>query len=313
MPYSLKDSQVGADTFTFICAGGYDANGSSFVPASSYNITRISVKIAKAFGPVGNVRCAIYSDVAGNPGVLLATSATLVDATTLPNGAGAEDWYDFDFAGQAVVNGTRYHIVLYGDGAGNGFGGATVSWARNSVAVGQSISVRDTGAWFGTANDTQYDFRTYETTSATSAAVTGTGGAGMTSAEVRAGAKTLIVTLTGDTFVAAGAAFNAQRQAIINGIDSATAPTWGWDVIKALIPVASVVRTSATVCTITLPALSGYQSDTTEVLTITVPAAALTLAAAIVAAPTVSIARTVTDLTPVDDYAMEGTATRTRP
>jgi hypothetical protein len=150
-------------------------------------------------------------------------------------------------------------------------------------------------------------------TAATSAAVTGTGGSGMSGNEVRAGAKTLILTLTGDTFVAAGAAFDAVRQAIIDGIDSGSAPTWGWDAIRSSIPVTAVVRTSATVVTITLPALAGYQSDSDETLTITIPAAALTLAVAIVASPTITIGDTDTDLSPVTAYTMVGTATRTRP
>lgn len=148
---------------------------------------------------------------------------------------------------------------------------------------------------------------------ATSAAVTGTGASGAVGNDIRAGAKTLILTLTGDTFVAAGATFDAQRQAIIDGIVAGSSPTWGWNNTLASVPVTAVVRTSDTVCTITLPALAGYQSDSDETLTITIPAAAVTLAAAIVATETVTIAKTSTDLTPVDDYTMDGTATRTRP
>lgn len=144
-----------------------------------------------------------------------------------------------------------------------------------------------------------------------SAAVTGTGGSGMTGNDIRAGAKTLILTLTGDTL---NAFDDTIRAAIRTGILAATSPTWGFNNLKSLIiPLSGIVRTSASVCTITFTACPGYQSDTTETLTVTVPASALVLGVPVVATPTVAITRAATDLTPVDDYTMDGTATRTRP
>lgn len=130
-----------------------------------------------------------------------------------------------------------------------------------------------------------------------SAALTGTGATSLTEQRVRTGGYTLIATLTGDTFVASGATFDAQRQALINGLDSAQAEAAGWDaVVKAGITVGSVVRTSNTVCTITLPAFSTYQITATETVTWTLPAAALTLAGAVVASPTFTVTRGAMDL-----------------
>lgn len=125
-----------------------------------------------------------------------------------------------------------------------------------------------------------------------SAALTGTVTASITEADIVAGGKTIILTLTGDTWIAAGAgSFDLQRQAIINGIDSAQSETFGWDLVpKALQGVAGVVRTSDTVVTITLDAFSTYNITAQETITATIPAAALTGAAALVASPAFTIA-----------------------
>lgn len=126
--------------------------------------------------------------------------------------------------------------------------------------------------------------------SGASAAITGTATAGITEADVVAGGKTVIITLSGDTFVASGATFNAIRQDIINGMDSAQAEAHGWDAeVKAKIAVTDVVRTSATVVTITLDAEAAYDVTATETITVTVPASALTGGVAITATPTFTV------------------------
>lgn len=127
--------------------------------------------------------------------------------------------------------------------------------------------------------------------SAVSAVVTGTATSAITEADVVAGAKTVIITLTGDTWVAAGASFDAQRQAVINGIDSAQAEGTGWDaVVKATQGVGGVVRTSNSVATITLDAFGTFDITAQETITVTVPSAALTGAGpAVVATPTFTV------------------------
>lgn len=82
-----------------------------------------------------------------------------------------------------------------------------------------------------------------------------------------AGGQTIVITLTEDTWVAAGATFNAQRQNILDGITGAT-------FISAQ-DVTTVVRTSDTVVTITLTAVAGYSIDSDEVGAVIVPATAL--------------------------------------
>jgi hypothetical protein len=128
---------------------------------------------------------------------------------------------------------------------------------------------------------------------AASAALTGTITASVTEADIVAGSKTIILTLTNETWVASGATFDAQRQNIINGIDSAQAEANGWDaVVKATQGVTGVVRTSATVVTITLDAFATYDITSTETITATIPGSALTGGNALVATPTFTVSPT---------------------
>lgn len=111
-----------------------------------------------------------------------------------------------------------------------------------------------------------------------------------TEADIVTGGKTIILTVSSDTWVTAGATFDAQRQNIINGIDSAQSEAHGWDAeVKAKIAVTDVVRTSATVVTITLDAEASYDITATETITATIPATALTGGNALVASPTFTI------------------------
>ena len=126
----------------------------------------------------------------------------------------------------------------------------------------------------------------------TTAAISGGVIGGTTEDDIRAGGRTVIITLTSDTWAAAGAAFNAQRQNIINGMVSAGAEAFGWNaVVVSLQGVAGVVRTNATQVTITLDAFPTYDITANETITVTVPASALvTSLVAVVAVPTFTIA-----------------------
>lgn len=135
------------------------------------------------------------------------------------------------------------------------------------------------------------------TAAAATAAITGTVTSAATEADIVAGGKTIIITLTGDTWVASGATFDAERQNIINGLDSAQAEGTGWDaVVKAGEAVTSVVRTSATVVTITLSAFATYDITATETITVTVPSTAVTGGVAIVATPTFTVSPVITSV-----------------
>ena len=124
------------------------------------------------------------------------------------------------------------------------------------------------------------------------AAITGTIGDGSSEQEVRDGGGTVIITLTDDTWVAAGATFDAQRQNIIDGLDSAQSETYGWNAeVRDKMSVGSVIRTSDTVVTITVDAadVGGYRITSGETITATVPASASVLAGSLTATPTFAI------------------------
>lgn len=97
-----------------------------------------------------------------------------------------------------------------------------------------------------------------------------------TEAEFVTGGQTILIDLAEAIWVPSGTQFNAVRQAIINGMDSNKAEAHGWDVdFKGAMAVTTVVRTSATRVTVTLPATATYAISADETITVTVPKAAI--------------------------------------
>lgn len=98
-------------------------------------------------------------------------------------------------------------------------------------------------------------------------------------ADIVTGGKTVIITLYGgETWVASGATFDAQRANIIAGLVSNKSEAAGWDAELALSRIATVgnvVRTSDTVVTITLIADAAYQITEPETISVTIPSSAL--------------------------------------
>ena len=132
--------------------------------------------------------------------------------------------------------------------------------------------------------------RSPEAGTAASAAITGTATASISETDVVAGGKTIIITLENDTWVAAGATFDAQRQPIIDGLDSAQSELTGWNAeVRDKQGVAGVVRTSATMVTITLDPQAAHNITAPETVTDTVPATALVGGNALTASPTFTV------------------------
>ena len=112
----------------------------------------------------------------------------------------------------------------------------------------------------------------------TSESVTATGTiTGADEQDILDGGILIYLDLTGVTWATAGATFDAQRQGIIDGIDSAQTETLGWNnEVRDTMTVARCVRTSDTRVTITLNAreCADYKITADEVLTATIPASA---------------------------------------
>lgn len=126
------------------------------------------------------------------------------------------------------------------------------------------------------------------------AALTGTMTVTVDEDDITTGGKTIIITLTGDTFKAAGTGpigSTADTQALIDGFDAASSPANGWNnEVRDKALTSEVVRTSSTVATWTVAAQSGYDISAQEIITGTIPVAVLvTGAGAITATPTFTI------------------------
>ncbi len=149
-----------------------------------------------------------------------------------------------------------------------------------------------------------------------SAALSGTATSSTTEADIRTGAKTIILTLTGDTFVDT----TGSKDGIVAGLDSDLSGAAGWDaVVKAGLDNTNVAfSVGDTVATITLPAFGSYDLTTAgnETITATIPAASLTTSATEVIAtptftvapivPTQAISGTITSATDEDDITTGG-------
>ena len=131
----------------------------------------------------------------------------------------------------------------------------------------------------------------WDADAAATAVLTGTATATINESDVETGGKTVIVTLTNDTWAASGSAFNAERQGIIDGLTSAQSEATGWNAeVRDKEVVGSLARTSDTVATLTLSAASSYFITAQETITHTIPASALvTSSIDVVAAPTFTV------------------------
>jgi len=128
----------------------------------------------------------------------------------------------------------------------------------------------------------------------TTSVLTGTITAAVDEDDITTGGKTLIITLTGDTWKAAGTGpigSTADTQALIDGFSAASSPTTGWNnEVRDKAATTEIVRTSSTVATWTVAAQAGYDITAQETITGTIPIAALTTGAGtIVSTPTFTI------------------------
>lgn len=109
-------------------------------------------------------------------------------------------------------------------------------------------------------------------------------------ADIVAGGKTIILTVTNATWDADIGSDNSQTQDLIDGIDSDLTGAAGWDaVVKAGLAFGNVARTSDTVVTITLPTFAGYNTAGNETITVIVPASALSSDDPVTANPTFGV------------------------
>ncbi len=269
---------------------GVTIDGSSVVtkhtsPANAVKITSIGW-YRESGTNAANWEIALYSDSAG-----VAATRLFVDAT---NSSASNGWLttavDWD-----ITPNTAYWLGLQMDAhsGSSGVDSAASGGVGSDVLTAQTALNNPYGG--GAVADADGMYAIYALVAPISAAITGTITASVTEADIVAGGKTLTITLTNDTWIAAGAgSFDLQRAAIIAGIDSAQSEATGWDLVpKATQSVGGVVRTSDTVVTITWDAFPTYDITATETITVTIPSTAVASGISYVASPTFTVSHTV--------------------
>ena len=255
-------------------------------PANALKITSIGWYRASGTN-TANWEIALFSDALGVP-----VTRLFVDATNSTSSNGwlttAVDW--------DILPSTDYWLALQMDAhSGSSSVDSAASGGAGSDVFGASTIATPYAG--GAVADADGVYAIYALVAAISATVSGTATETIDEADVVAGGKTIIITLTNNTWKAAGTGpigSTADTQAIIDGISAATSPALGWnDEWRDKEVTTAVVRTSDTVCTITMSsqaAISGaYDISAQETITVTVPSAALVGALPIVATPTFTV------------------------
>ena len=123
-----------------------------------------------------------------------------------------------------------------------------------------------------------------------SAFISGTVIVNFLEADIVVGGDTIIIDLSGDIWVASGAAFNAIRQDILDGMNSVQSEATGWNAeVRDKQDVSAVARISDSQVIITLLPSAAYDISTSENIIPTIPASAVVAAAAIIATPAFSV------------------------
>ncbi len=231
-------------------------------------------------------------NIQGSLGGGLAISTVATGTSTAPNATSVAPGWGATFRNTLFI--TAFHqageeadddtwCTVPGGGYGNlaqkttgTAGTATTNCQMASAHRLASVVSEDAGA-FTTAQSLAWRAYTIAVQPQPTAAITGTITPSANETDIVAGGKTLIITLTDDNWIAAGAgSFGLVRQDIIDGCDSAQSEATGWNLVPKLTQnVAGVVRTSDTVVTITWDAFATYNITAQESITVTVPASAL--------------------------------------
>lgn len=266
-------------TFTVAVAGGAAGSDAAFF--------LLSIPGAHASTPPEGGTIANGTTTAANPG-------------SFAPSWGAEDtlWIAVGASGETSTTGSYTGIASapanYSNYAESGISADAVGGVEGAVAFRRlNAASEDVGAFSLDVSNARSSALTLAVRQAAVATVSGTITSTATETDIVAGGQTIIITLAGDSWKAAGTGpigSTADTQAIIDGLDSAQSEGTGWDaVVRPGIETADVVRTSSKIATITLDAEATYDITAQETVTVTVPAAAVDGATAIAATPTFTI------------------------
>jgi len=151
-----------------------------------------------------------------------------------------------------------------------------ITYPRNEAARRDHIASREIMFKPGRDHETRNDMlrsNPYDASDDATIALTGTAvSGGVLESEIVTGGETVIITISGDTWVPTIGANNAITTAFLAAITGNLADAAGFNAEVALVH-GNLVRTSATVLTLTLPATAGYSITTgNEIVTVDPPA-----------------------------------------
>ena len=169
------------------------------------------------------------------------------------------------------------------------------------------------GGFVGAAKQAIKGFFSYSFTVTTvangSVVLTGTAITELLESDVITGSKTIIATISDDTWLSTLGADNAATTAWLNGLTSDRNGSGEWDTrVRDNLVYTDLTRNSDTVATLVLPA-SIYEPEGNETITLTVDVSTMTSTAAdVTASPTISI--TITPVAPIGRTVLAEPETR---
>lgn len=154
---TIQEYTSGNGYATMFYYSGYYWYYGTFTAADTTPICTIEAEIYKVGSPTGNITAYIYAVSSGAPtGSALATSSTVVDASTLPSSSGGT-YASWSIAFTPTAS-THYAIVLYKPSNSNT---NYVRWGVNVTISGEAIGYSGNGtSWTVEDSSASVNFRT---------------------------------------------------------------------------------------------------------------------------------------------------------
>jgi hypothetical protein len=142
---------------------GYSANSkykaSKFAASGTKTICALSLKVFKTGNPTFDVNVYIYTDNAGEPGVLVGTGSVAVSAGSLPTSA---DYYLWTGLSADLTDTVEYWIVAVASVVGDASNYVTIR-ASSPCDLEEGTKYSPDGTTWTTSNSARgFNFKTYE-------------------------------------------------------------------------------------------------------------------------------------------------------
>lgn len=145
--YTTTADTINGTTVGFFSQGNSTGAGrwfaTKFVPATSYTLGKVRLRLTKTGSPTTTMHVAIYADSgAGTPGSLVGSASTGVLASSLPTSEGD---VDFDTNAEVTAGGT-YWVVYYADVISRSITDAVLNGTTTVTSATANFTSADVGA-----------------------------------------------------------------------------------------------------------------------------------------------------------------------